>query len=102
LVQNIYVIYINRSDIRRGFIRRGFIRHGFRIKPMLDWFIGQFALLILFIPWLPTLFIQLARTGGGINWIPKPDVGTLLATLYEFLGNYMILSIFIVLVIVLY
>ena len=67
---------------------------------MLDWFIGQFVLLALFIPWLPTLLIQLARTGGGINWIPKPNAGTLLATLYDFLGNYMVLSIFVVLVIV--
>ncbi|MCX6706963.1 MAG: hypothetical protein NT001_02375 [Candidatus Woesearchaeota archaeon] len=73
--------------------------HRFKIKQLLNWFIGQSVLLLLFIPWLLNLFRQITHSALSIMWIPRPDVSIVAFTLYDFFGNYFVLFTFIILIV---
>jgi 4-amino-4-deoxy-L-arabinose transferase-like glycosyltransferase len=85
LIQNMHILYL-------------FYQNKFKSRILLNWFIGQFVLLLLFIPWLLNLFKQVTNSALSIIWIPKPDMGAVVFTAYDFFGNYLVLLIFIILI----
>ena len=50
------------------------------------WLLSQFAILVLFAPWLPIFVSQLVSAQKGF-WISPPDIQTLLDTLLEYGGG---------------
>jgi len=84
LTQNAYMLY----------------RHNFRIRGLLKWFTGQFVLLALFMPWLPT-FLKQAGQALNTAWIPTPTPGIILETFIGFFGNALNLLVFVLLLLVL-
>jgi mannosyltransferase len=48
-----------------------------------QWWVANIAALLLFLPWLPTMFSQLRR-GQGLSWLPVATIQTLPDTLWQF------------------
>jgi len=76
-VQNIYILHINK----------------YRIKKLFKWIYSQLFLIIMFLPWIGNLLKQVNRTLNTM-WIPKPNIGIILKSILDLLGNKYILLIF--------
>ncbi|MFT7615866.1 MAG: hypothetical protein ACI8Y7_000693, partial [Candidatus Woesearchaeota archaeon] len=63
------------------------------------WFIGQFILFILFLPWIANLIKQVSSTLNTM-WIPKPSIDILLKTLFDFFGSKLLMLVFVVLIVI--
>lgn len=76
-VQNVYILHINK----------------YRIKKLFKWICSQLFLFIMFLPWIGNLLKQVSSTLNTM-WIPKPNMGIILKSILDLLGNKYILLIF--------
>ncbi len=80
--QNIYVLtlfFLNRKDL----------------KPILiNWIFMQFAVVILFVPWIPAFMGQIIRVHSDY-WIPTPPIRKIATPLYMYSGSWALFTFFV-------